>query len=407
MNKLFDHLPDRYAVFAVAACTLMMLAAADKDLGFDILGLSPEPRSAPDQPKPEETPNPKPEPRKDRAAPFPRPDVRTGLAPYAPSPGRDDRTPIEYASQVFGLNDPELADGVSGVGPVLWKGQGQGTGALIARDVVLTTAHLFVKNGNWTGANGAVPVPPPASNGFIYLAACGRSYAFSSIEVGSEAPRSRLGLDYAIAKLAQPACTKAEVLPVIETPDDLSGLQGDDARILNIGSYWTADLPRVAEHPLFTGRKTRSDGMHKLHVFAVKCRITGFQSTGDVAGGSTGLVITNGCDGVPGGSGGPLIAAQGEAGDYRIIGVANSYRPSDPEYNNYTRIEGAFADHLRRHVALAATTAANAEMDEEAGPVLIGEGDWRAMNNVAAITRKTPSAMRHSLFTNSIERVTP
>lgn len=280
--------------------------------------------------------------------PAPKPDI-TDVS-YAPAPGRDDRTPVAFMSQVFGLNDASLPSKLSGIGPVYWKHSGRGTGALIAPDVVLTTAHLFVANGDWKGAAGAVPIPPAPSDGFIFLPACGERYRFTKIEVGSEAPRARLGLDYAIAVLERPACDEAAILPVAETPKSLASMNRNEAIILNTGSYAFANLPRYAKHPIFTARKARGDGMHKQAVFGVLCKVTSGQDTGDVARGSTGIIITEGCDGVPGGSGGPLLLSQDGGANYAIIGVANSYRPNT-EYNNYTRIEGAFAAHIETFFA--------------------------------------------------------
>ncbi len=382
MRRFIDALPDWPSVFAVTACTMMALASAQEDLGFDLVGFFSGGPGTPDTPKkPDVAPAPpkKVQPPKKEAAPKPPKPDTTKFAPYAPAPGRDDRTPIEYADLTFGLNDPAFANKMSGVGPVYWKGSGRGTGALISRDVVLTTAHLFVKNGDWYGAHGAVPVPPPPSNGWIYLAACKQSYKFTAIEVGSTAPRKRLGLDYAIAKLAKPACAAATILPVMETPDDLASLKAKDSTVINIGAYEFADLPRYAKHPFFTSRKKQQNGMHRLHVFAVRCAVTGFDNTGDVAGGSTGVVITRGCDGVPGGSGGPLVAAFNGGKDYKIIGVANSYRKTDPEYNNYTRIEGTMAGHIANHVRLiAAVKKTNAPITKlPANPQ--GGGGWHAM----------------------------
>mmetsp|Transcript_543 Transcript_543/g.1557 ORF Transcript_543/g.1557 Transcript_543/m.1557 type:complete len:81 (+) Transcript_543:1689-1931(+) len=63
----------------------------------------------------------------------------------SPAPSWDDRLPLEYGSPSFGLNDPALTAKLAGIGPTFWKGAGQGTGALISRDVVLTTGHLFAK----------------------------------------------------------------------------------------------------------------------------------------------------------------------------------------------------------------------------------------------------------------------
>lgn len=341
---------------AFSLCAALVAASAQERLGLWV-DLEPE---GPDAPVP--------------------PDKKTYIAPYAPAPGRDDRTPLVFMNQVFDLKDPDLPSMLSGIGSVYWKHNGRGTGALIAPNVVLTTAHLFVAKGDWKGANGAVPVPPAPSNGFIYLEACAEAYHFASIEVGSESPRSRLGLDYAIGVLDRPACAEATILPVSETPEDLEARARDEAIILSMGSWAFTDLPRYAQHPLFTARTSRNGGPNEQAVFGVRCRITGSQDTGDVTHGSTGIIVTEGCDGVPGGSGGPLLLSEDGGATYSVVGVANSYRPNS-EYNNYTRIEGAFSDHLQRHLRIKRTppfASAAASLANELG-VLKSGGLWLPM----------------------------
>ncbi|MEL6201921.1 MAG: hypothetical protein AAFR39_06130 [Pseudomonadota bacterium] len=293
--------------------------------------------------------------------------------PYAPAPGRDDRTPLPFINHVFELGDPSLAAKLSGIGPVFWDHAGQGTGAMIAQDVVLTTAHLFAERGKWEGPFGLSEKSPSPSDGRIYLATCGRDYDFKAIELGSMAPRAHLGLDYAIGVLAEPVCDAAQVLPVAETPSDLAG--ADDQILLNMGSYRFADLSRYAQHPLYAARPT-SERFARYDVFGVRCQATGHESTGDMDGLSTGLVITSGCDGVPGGSGGPLLVSRDGGVNYSVVGVANSYKPSDSAYNNYTAVEGAFAAHLARFVTLGTlpdatrSTPPALHMSDSTAPVL-------------------------------------
>ncbi len=295
-------------------------------------------------------------------APAPPQDGAPDLTvPYAPVPGRDDRTPLAFLNQVFDLGNPALPDQLSGIGPVSWDHAGTGSGTLIARDMVLTTGHLFAERGMWDGPRGRTERPPPPSDGRIYLPACGRAYDFQAIELGSLSPRDRLGLDYAIARLVEPACEAAHVLSVALTPGDLAG--ANDQLLLSIGAYPFADVPWYANHPLFADRDL-TQRYARYAVFGVRCEATGLRDTGDVDGLSTGLVLTSGCDAVPGGSGGALLASRDGGASYALVGVTNSYRP-DSEYNNYTSVEGAFAEHLRRFVTLhelptASTTAPNA-----------------------------------------------
>ncbi|WP_195819424.1 trypsin-like serine peptidase [Roseobacter sp. MH60115] len=290
----------------------------------------------------------------DPVPPAPEPE-RKHAVPYAPAPGRDDRTPIEFISHVFELYDPKLTSKLSGVGPVYWDHATRGTGALIARDLVLTTGHLFAEDGKWDGPFGPTNKPPAPSDGRIYIAACERTYDFRSIHLGSLAPRKRLGLDYAIAELSEPACAAATPLPLAHTPDDLVG--AEEQILFNMGAYPIEEVERYATHPLFAERLKESSQFSRQTVFGVSCTAAGRRDTGDVAEGSTAVIETEGCDGVPGGSGGPLLVSRDGGAGYSIIGVANSYRP-DTEYNNYTRIEGAFAKHLGAFVELAELPAA-------------------------------------------------
>lgn len=308
----------------------------------------------------------------DPKAPSPGPDTRHDV-PYGPAPGRDDRTPPLYLSQVFGLNDTALPEKLTGIGPVFWDHGGQGTGALIATNIVLTTGHLFAERGKWDGPNGRSKRPPAAADGRIYLAVCKRAYELKTIHLGSMAPRARLGLDYAIVELATPACDEATVLPVADTPNDLAA--ATDQVLLNMGAYRFADLERYAQHPLFAQQAVRPAKHARYAVFGVRCAARGHHDTGRVANGSTGVIVTEGCDGVPGGSGGPLLVSRDAGVTYSIVGVANSYRPNT-EYNNYTRIEGAFAKHLAQFVDLIELPAAdsanspNASMSTKLGPWL-------------------------------------
>ncbi|MEL6467959.1 MAG: hypothetical protein AAFQ58_23600 [Pseudomonadota bacterium] len=283
--------------------------------------------------------------------PAPSPKAPDADAPYAPVPGRDDRTPIAFMNLVFGLDDPSLEAKLSGIGPVFWDHAGRGTGAMISPTVVLSTAHLFVERGKWDGPHGFTEKPPAPSDGRIYLPVCGRSYDFAKIELGSMSPRANLGGDYAIAVLEEPVCEEAAILPVSLGPDDIAA-GGDDQIFMDLGFYGYREVARYADHPIFTKREVRADGMHKLAMFGVVCDPVQNQATKPVPGGTTGLIISDGCDGLPGSSGGPALLSRDGGATYTIVGVSNSYRKTDPEYNNYTRIEGALAAHLAGHVTL-------------------------------------------------------
>lgn len=285
----------------------------------------------------------------------PAPDASLAI-PYAPAPSRDDRTPIAYISHVFGLGDPGLPAKLRGIGPVYWDHGGRGSGALIAPDLVLTTGHLFADGGKWEGPNGLTNKPPAPSDGDFYLEACGRSYDLKAIHMGSMSPRSRLGLDYAIVELARSVCEDATVLPVALTPDDIVGAANQI--FLNMGSYAFDAVDRYADHPLFAEKAAKSTNRERQAVFGVRCEPTGRVGTGRVTDGDTGVIITEGCDGVPGGSGGPVVLSRDGGATYSIVGVANSYRPNT-EYNNYTRIEGALAAHLANFVDVVELPAAS------------------------------------------------
>lgn len=291
-----------------------------------------------------------------------RPEPRGG------QPDKDDRTPLEHLSSTFGLADPDLPQKLSGIGPVYWRGAGRGSGVLFgSRDIVLTTGHLFVAHGGWIGPRGPTLSPPPAANGFIYLEACKQSYHFTTIEVGSRAPRNQLGLDYAIARLAQPACEEAAVLTGATLSEArVHAMVADGAHVLNMGAYDFREVETFAQDPLLTGKPPRPDSLHRQHIFGVLCSVTGVQSTGDTPEGSTGIIETSGCDGVPGGSGGPLLIPVNGGAEWRVIGVANSYRPMAPEYNNYTRIEGAFAAHIEAFFARSGRYAVSRSSRDQA-----------------------------------------
>ena len=300
--------------------------------------------------------------------------------PFAPSPGWDDRTALAHVSQVFGLHDPQIAQKLSGVGPVYWDHSGRGTGALIARDLVLTTGHLFAEDGKWEGPFGLTHKAPSPSDGRMYLEACGRAYALTAIDLGSMAPRDRLGLDYAIVRLAEPACEAARILPVAMTPDDLEQMR--EQIFLNLGSYEFSEVARYAQHPLFADKAANRNAHPRQAVFGVRCTPTGREDTGDVADGSTAVIVTEGCDGVPGGSGGPVVLSRDGGASYSIVGVANSYLPNT-EYNNYTRIEGAFAAHLETFISLNSFPASAAEPSATFGKgVSFGPPDpWQEMQH--------------------------
>lgn len=359
LSEAYQHWPVPFGVLLSGA--LIVTTVAEKVTLPDWL---PSPfAQVPDAPAPEQ---PAPE--------VPQPDNRGGVA-YAPAPKRDDRTPLAFVSHVFGLNDPDLPAKFTGVGPVYWDHAGRGTGALIAPRLALTTAHLFEERGKWMGPFGPTDKAPPPSDGRIYLEACGRAYNLSSIHMGSMAPRDRLGLDYAIVELVEPACAEAAILPVALTPDDLT--QFEDQVFLNLGAWKYSDIARYATHPVFAAKAESTRHHEKQAVFGVRCKPTQRSDTGDVADGSTAVIITDGCDGVPGGSGGPVVLSRDGGATYHIVGVANSYRP-DSEYNNYTRIEGAFAKHLGGFVELFAYPAsASLETSQsEDGPA--GQ-PWRPM----------------------------
>lgn len=322
--RILDHWP---GAAALALSALLIGVSAEEKLGIEIW-----PRLA-------ETPSdPAPVPPAPIAPPLPP----GPAAPYGPVPGWDDRTPVEYLSQVFDLDDPYLAQKLSGIGPVFWIG-GQASGTLIARDVVLTTGHLFARDGYWEGASPDAPLQPDPSNGSIYLPACQRSYDFLHVELGSMAPRHNLGRDYAIARLSEPACDAARPLAAEILADTaIAALRPHEAILLNLGSYRFADLPRYANHPLFRTEPPH----HPYHVFGVRCRMSGHSDTG----GAAGLILTDGCDSIPGGSGGPLLVSLDAGATYRIVGVLNSYSTENREYNNFTRITGRLAAHLTRFV---------------------------------------------------------
>lgn len=315
----------------------------------------------------------RPEPDAPPDAPAPRLPV-----PFAPAPGRDDRTPIAFLNHVFELGSPSLPSHLGGIGPVFWDHAGQGTGALISPTRVLTTGHLFAKAGEWEGPFGRTPKAPAPSDGRIYLEACGRAYDFAKIDLGSMTPRERLGLDYAIAELAEPACDAAHVLPVAVTPDDLASAA--DQMVLNFGAYRFADVDWYAHHPLFAGRDLDTK-YARFAVFGVSCSVTGREDTGEVAEGSTAVIVTQGCDGVPGGSGGPLLVSRDGGASYAIVGVANSYRRTDREFNNYTRIEGAVAAHLSGYVDLVALPPASTTSPSPASLPEGPNGAWLPMRS--------------------------
>lgn len=318
----------------------------------------------------------------DKPEPAPVPKSKSAHAvPYAPVPGRDDRTPLAYVGHVFELDDPDLPAKLSGVGPVYWAHGGRGSGALIAPDVVLTTGHLFAAKGKWEGPHGLSHKPPSPSDGYIYLEACAQSYPLKAIHMGSMAPRAGLGLDYAIVELAAPACPEAAVLPVALTPEDLVG--AEDQIFLNMGSYAFSDITRFATHPIFSGKAARTTSYERQAVFGVRCTPTGRDDTGSVADGSTAVIVTEGCGGVPGGSGGPVVLSRDGGATYSIVGVANSYR-AKTEYNNYTSIEGAFAKHLSGFVDLTQMPAAPSATATPQSHITTRDplGPWEAMQQM-------------------------
>ncbi|MEL6646281.1 MAG: hypothetical protein AAFQ05_01030 [Pseudomonadota bacterium] len=321
MTRWIDHWP---VLLGAAVCLVMVLASATDDLDLEWKwlsgGLSVE------QP------------------PEPAPRVRHAI-PFAPSPLRDDRTPLAYLDWVFGLDDPDAATDLNGVGRMFWFERNEATGALIAPNVVLTTAHVFAEDGLWKADGELSPERPEARNGRIYLEACGRSYRFAHIRLGDIAPRvPTLGLDFALAVLEAPACPEASILPVAIPPHDL--VDHADQILLALGSYPIADITAYADHPIFAGRAGRD---MSFSAFGVRCAATGIRPTGEVAEGATSLIATEGCDGVPGGSGGPLVLSRDGGKTYNIVGISNSYSP-DTEFNSWTRVHGAVAAQLRAFV---------------------------------------------------------
>jgi len=147
-------------------------------------------------------------------------------------------------------------------------------------------------------------------------------------------------------------------------------------RLLRVGADAFAEVEHYATHPLLTDQLQGDNGYERQASFGVKCTATGRRDTGDVPEGSTAVVETAGCDGVPGGSGGPLLVSRDGSTTYNIVGVANSYRP-DTEFNNYTRIEGAFAKHLAEFVDLVELTASGTSLP--ATSVLSDPRPWLPM----------------------------
>ncbi|MEM9238471.1 MAG: hypothetical protein AAGB07_00720 [Pseudomonadota bacterium] len=293
-----------------------------------------------------EAPESPPEP----PTPVPAPESKHAV-PYAPVPGRDDRTPIEYVSHVFELDDPALPQKMSGIGPVFWVTGGRGTGAMITPTVVLSTAHLFAKDGKWKGPTGLTHKQPSPNGARIWIDICGRSYDFKSIEVGSMAPRSNLGLDYAIGVLNEPVCSEATILPVSLGPDDI-GAGGSDQIFIDAGFYSVTEVVRYAQHPLFLDRPILPEGMQRYALFGTRCEATHNRAEQAAPTGSTGLIISKGCFGRPGSSGGPAVLSRDGGATYSIVGVSNSYSKRDPEFNNFTRVEGALASHIAKFVDL-------------------------------------------------------
>lgn len=279
-------------LFAAILGSVLLAASASEEVSWPKWVIVQPPQDETPPEAPEETP----------------PAPRTGPEiPYAPSPGRDDRTALPYVSHVFGLNDPDLPAKFSGIGPVFWDHSGQGTGALIAPTVVLTTGHLFAKDGQWHGAETDNVAPAP-SNGRIYLSTCQQSYTLSAIHMGSMNPRARLGLDYAIVELAEPACGEAAILPIAQATDDLAA--HEDQILIDLGTHRFESVPGFARHPFYAHRVGSNEVNDRYEVFAVKCTITGFEDTGDVSDGPTGLIVTDGCDGRPGSSGGAVVVSR-------------------------------------------------------------------------------------------------
>ena len=129
-----------------------------------------------------------------------------------------------------------------------------------------------------------------------------------------------------------------------------------DQIFLSTGIYAYGDLPRYADHPYYA---SRDQGPYDhLDLFLVRCRTVGREDTGAVDAGSTAVTAMRGCDGRPGSSGSAGLLSRDGGKTYAVVGVRNSGRPGT-EYNNDTRIEGAFAAHLSAFVDLQTFPEAN------------------------------------------------
>lgn len=336
MRRLFSLFNFWPVLFALTLCVGLAYVAAVENLGLsfweDYL-IDPEPDAPRGKEQPKDPPRPRAQPRRG-------------------NPGEDDRTPVEHISARFGLNDLNLPSKLSGVGPIFWAGRRQGTGAVFARaDIVLTTGHAFAKKGKWNSPNGPTLSQPSPSHGTIYLEACNQSYRFKVIELGSTAPRANLGLDYAIGQLDEPVCEGAAILYGATLSDNtFEELATGEHILLSLGAYPFRDVKVYRNHPDLTGKPTRFDRLHNYHVFGVVCRMLRLAPwPPSVSGLETALYETEGCDAVPGGSGGPLLVSVDGGASYRVIGVTNSYRPNT-EYNNYTTITGALLEHINTFV---------------------------------------------------------